>query len=76
LPCPAGIDIAAVTKYLDIAMINTARIPAGIAAHYMSLKARASDCVACGSCEKRCPFSVKIIDNMRYAEQLFESGNR
>jgi predicted aldo/keto reductase-like oxidoreductase len=71
LPCPAGIDIASVTKYLDIALLDKDNIPASVALHYKSLNARASDCVACGNCEKRCPFSVKIIDNMKCAEGVF-----
>jgi predicted aldo/keto reductase-like oxidoreductase len=71
LPCPAGIDIASVTKYLDIALLDEDNIPASVALHYNSLNARASDCVTCGSCEKRCPFSVKIMDNMRRAEEVF-----
>ena len=28
-------------------------------------------CVACGACEKRCPFSVSIIENMKQAAELF-----
>ncbi|MDR1247086.1 MAG: aldo/keto reductase [Clostridiales Family XIII bacterium] len=73
LPCPAGIDIAAVTKYLDVALLDKDNIPASIVGHYLSLGARASDCEECGSCEKRCPFSVKIIDNMRVAKGLFRA---
>ncbi len=72
LPCPAKIDIAAVTKYLDIARLNTANIPPSIAQHYRSLAARASDCVECGNCESRCPFAVPIIENMRKAAELFD----
>jgi predicted aldo/keto reductase-like oxidoreductase len=71
LPCPAGIDIAAVTKCLDVALLDKDNIPANVVSHYMSLSARASDCAECGSCEKRCPFSVKITDNMRCANDLF-----
>jgi predicted aldo/keto reductase-like oxidoreductase len=71
LPCPADIDIATVTKYLDIALLDRDNIPASVISHYMSLGARASDCVTCGSCEKRCPFSVKVMDNMRIAQDVF-----
>jgi predicted aldo/keto reductase-like oxidoreductase len=72
LPCPAAIDIAAVTKYLDIARLDENDSPPAIALHYRGLEARGSDCVACGSCEERCPFGVKVMDNMREAARLFD----
>ena len=28
-------------------------------------------CVACGACEKRCPFGVAVTENMRQAAALF-----
>ena len=70
-PCPAGIDIAAVNKYLDIARLDEAHIPPGIAQHYRSLKKHGSDCIGCGSCQKRCPFAVPVIENMKRAATLF-----
>ena len=69
-PCPAGIDIAAVNKYLDIARLDEAHVPPSIRAHYASLAHAGADCVACGSCEARCPFGVPVIANMARAEQL------
>ena len=30
------------------------------------------ECIACGSCEDRCPFSVKVINNMEMATKFFE----
>jgi hypothetical protein len=69
-PCPAGIDIAAVNKYLDIAKLDTAKIPPSIRLHYQSLGHKGGECIACGHCEKRCPFGVSVIDNMREAERL------
>lgn len=71
LPCPSAVDIAAVNKYLDIAKLDENNIPPSIAQHYRSLKAHGSDCVECGSCEKRCPFSVEVIENMKKAAVLF-----
>ncbi|MDR1803628.1 MAG: aldo/keto reductase [Treponema sp.] len=72
LPCPSGINIANVHKYLDIAVLDEANIPPGVASHYRSLDRRASDCSACGSCEERCPFSVPVIANMKKAAALLE----
>ena len=76
-PCPADIDVALVNKYLDVARLderNNKNISPGIVQHYRSLRARASDCLRCGNCEKRCPFSVPVIKNMEKAAQLFENG--
>jgi len=69
-PCPAGIDIAAVNKYLDIARLDRANVPPMTRSHYQSLKATGKDCIACGNCEARCPFGVPVIQNMAEAAQL------
>lgn len=71
LPCPAEIDIAAVNKYLDIAKLDENNIPPSIIGHYGSLKSHGTDCISCGSCEERCPFSVPVIDNMELAGGIF-----
>jgi predicted aldo/keto reductase-like oxidoreductase len=74
LPCPAGINIADVHKYLDIALLDEANIPPGIVSHYRALDRRAADCIACGNCEDRCPFSVPIVQNMKKAAALLEKA--
>ena len=68
LPCPQGIDIAAVTKFLDIAVIHDS---ASINAHYEALSAHGGDCSQCGSCEENCPFGINIVTNMREAARIF-----
>lgn len=70
-PCPAGIDIASVNKYLDIARLDTANVPPSIRSHYAGLSASGSDCIRCGSCESRCPFGVPVIENMAAAAEIF-----
>ncbi len=67
-PCPAGIDIAAVHKYLDIAKLDPGHIPPSVRQHYRALEATGAACTACGHCEQRCPFGVPIIRNMEEAE--------
>lgn len=70
-PCPMRIDIASVHKYLDISRTQTDGVPPSILQHYRSLSAHASDCVSCGNCQNRCPFSVPVIENMAKAAALF-----
>lgn len=70
LPCPQEIDIAAVHQYYDLAR-NLSEVPATIREHYLTLHAHASDCIACGACEGRCPFGVEVIQNMEKASVLF-----
>ena len=72
LPCPKSIDIAAVHKYLDIAHLDLANVPPSIRSHYMSMPHTGEECIACGNCEKRCPFGVSIIENMKEAVRLFK----
>lgn len=70
LPCPQEIDIAVVHQYYDLAR-NLTEMPATIREHYLTLHAHASDCIACGACEERCPFGVEVIQNMDKAGALF-----
>lgn len=69
-PCPAHIDIAAVTKFLDLAAQQDS-VPETVAQHYWSLSATADDCLMCGRCEPNCPFGVKVRDNMARAREMF-----
>jgi predicted aldo/keto reductase-like oxidoreductase len=72
LPCPSQIDIAAVTRCLDIALLDEGNIPQAIKSQYRALEHHAGECTACGSCEERCPFSVPVIQNMEKTAGLFE----
>lgn len=72
-PCPAGIDIAMVNKLYDLAEMQDS-VPSSVREHYMALEKNASDCIACGGCETRCPFGVEIVERMRRTRELFQ-GN-
>ncbi len=66
-PCPAGIDKGLVNKYYDLA-----RAGDGMAArHYMKLDKTAANCISCGHCDSRCPFSVKQSERMRDINAYF-----
>lgn len=71
LPCPSEIDIAATTRLLDIASLD-GKVTPQLREQYDALRSKASDCIACGSCESRCPFHVNVIENMNKAAALFE----
>ena len=69
-PCPSGIDIAMVNKYYDLASMQPT-VPDTIKAHYHDLEVNAESCIACGGCESRCPFGVKVTEKMEGAKKLF-----
>lgn len=69
-PCTVGIDIASVNKFRNLCP-DEGGIPETVREHYRALTHHASECVACGACESRCPFGVKIIDAMRRAADRF-----
>ena len=71
-PCPAHIDIAAVTKFLDLALQQES-VPETVMEHYKSLPANADDCLMCGKCESNCPFGVNIRENMKKARSVFNA---
>ena len=69
-PCVKQIDIAAVTKFLHLAEAQ-GTMPETVREHYAALSHHAGECIQCGLCETRCPFGVKIRDNMKRAVEVF-----
>lgn len=69
-PCPVGIDVASVTKFLNLAKAQKA-VPETVREHYAILAHKAGECVECGACESRCPFAVSVVKNMRAAKSFF-----
>lgn len=69
-PCPQGIDVASVTRFLNLA-IAQGEMPETVREHYAVLEHTAGECVACGACEKRCPFEVSVVENMKKAKEIF-----
>ncbi len=59
-PCPVGIDIGLVNKYYDLAKAGDTMA----VEHYRTLEKNASDCIQCGHCDSRCPFSVEQSKRM------------
>lgn len=69
-PCPQHISVADVLKLYSLAK-GREEIPETVADHYRLLAHHASDCTQCGACEKRCPFGVKVREEMKRTEELF-----
>lgn len=69
-PCTAGIDIASVNKFYNLTVAQ-GDVPETVREHYKTLNHHASECVACGACESRCPFGVEIVASMRRATERF-----
>ncbi len=69
-PCPQKIDIASVTKFLNLTLAQKS-VPETVREHYAALEHHAGECIACGACEKRCPFGVSIRENMKRAKEVF-----
>ncbi len=69
-PCSAGIDIASVNKFYNLTVAQ-GEIPETVREHYKALTHHASECMACGACETRCPFGVRIVEAMECAAKRF-----
>ena len=69
-PCPVGIDVAGVTKFLNLARAQ-GEVPETVREHYAVLPHHGGECISCGACERRCPFGVPVMENMRRAAELF-----
>ena len=69
-PCPKKIDIATVTKFLNLTIAQKS-LPETVREHYAALEQHAGECIQCGVCETRCPFGVEIRQNMKKAQEVF-----
>ena len=66
-PCPAGIDIGLVNKYYDLSLAGDKMAHD----HYDKLVVKASSCIKCGHCDKRCPFKVAQQHKMKKIAEYF-----
>lgn len=69
-PCSVGINVAEINKYLNLALAQ-GEVPETVADHYKLLEHHASECIACGSCVRNCPFGVEVIRRMEKAVEVF-----
>ena len=66
-PCPAGLDIGLINKYYDLSLQGDILAKE----HYLTLEKKASDCIACGHCNHRCPFHVDQVGRMAEIRNYF-----
>ena len=71
LPCPSSIDIARVNRLVETSKHVFSR---NLYSEYNELSAKASECIECQACVKRCPFNVDVISKMKEAKRIFEGG--
>ena len=69
-PCPAGLNVGLINKYYDLALAGDSMA----ADHYGKLDKKASDCISCGHCDKRCPFHVDQTGRMKEISRYFDHG--
>ena len=70
-PCPAGVDIPRNLALLNLLKSGQPRFQAKLVYDAMSEDERASSCVECGACLKKCPQQINIPSFMRQlAEEL------
>ncbi|MCW4045787.1 MAG: aldo/keto reductase [Candidatus Bathyarchaeota archaeon] len=67
LPCPQGIDIAAVLRFH--ALYTVYGLPNWAKKLYASLEVKAERCTECGECEPKCPYALPIISMLGNAEK-------
>jgi hypothetical protein len=67
-PCPAGLDIALINKYYDLAEVGDELARN----HYEKLEVKADSCIQCGHCNTRCPFHVDQMTRMMKIRDYFE----
>lgn len=67
-PCPMHLDVGLINKYYDLARVGDALA----ADHYAKLAVKASCCIACGHCNRRCPFHVDQVTRMAEIANYFD----
>lgn len=70
-PCPAGLNVGLINKYYDLARAGDLLARD----HYAKLETKADQCIACGHCNKRCPFKVDQASRMREIAAYFAPKN-
>jgi len=68
-PCPEGIDIPSV--FLFEGYVTRYNLPEYGKSKYEALPVKATSCVRCRKCEKKCPYNLPIVDKLKHAVETF-----
>lgn len=68
-PCPLHLNVGLINKYYDLACAGDELAQD----HYRKLEVKADACIACGHCNKRCPFHVDQIGRMKQINNYFSN---
>ena len=71
LPCPEGVDVAAVLRFHSLAKAYGLREWAEKL--YGGLEVKADKCSRCGLCEPKCPYKLPIAKMLREADRTLRS---
>lgn len=70
-PCPEGIDIPSV--FVFEGYVTRYNLPDYGKLKYDALPIKASACVKCGKCERKCPYGLPIRDKLKHAVEVFKT---
>ena len=71
--CPQGIHIPTILSQINTFLRYNDLIKAREGYAWIPKKYNASQCIACGECERVCPQHIEIIEEMEHAQELFEN---
>lgn len=73
LPCTKGIDIP--NCFMFEGYFNRYNLKDWARSRYNGLAHKASECIKCGACLKRCPYELDIIKKLEKVAKTFEGDN-
>ena len=72
--CPMHIDIPGIFTAMNLNMVFERLEDAKREYNWSTGKGgKASDCIACGQCEKACPQQIKVITRLKECAQILEN---
>lgn len=70
-PCPEGIDIPNV--FLFEGYVTRYNLPDYGKSKYEALPVKATSCVRCRKCERKCPYNLPIVNKLKHAVETFKN---